>query len=556
MSNEEERKKIELFSVERPCDAKFDTSQLALQDLKQVDSHYSRRLMMLQDADIQVSWSLEDVKKYFWQFLSGEQKEIFTPQNARTVTYSLGLLFQYRMDWERKGYGLGELLNSISLLPNEELTLEFKTWETSSMQQDTSTDLEEKNASDIQTTQSDAKEVMDDYQSQEKFELGVHAEVNYGFVSASADTKYATDSSEQHKTVAKTAREGTRKSANSLSQKRSVKVAISRETGSESRSTRKIKNINQCRTLNINYYQLLKQYLVSMYLYNVEIVLFGNSHFTSGQNMVIGTILPITVAETASVDEHIASLLDYSLDSNPYRFQATILKHCVPRPDINIPDLYGVRRYAFAINPGPWEDRDHDGVAETPSGLAELLKYLYGLYSKNSPPLEMRHMKVLLEKPTSLEAATVSAIVVPTFHFLQGVKATQFTQKVKTVQEMIVDQYVETRKELTPEQLVDSWPVQVPTYGVYAETMLGQCSGCEDYFEIQRQLDLEMKQIEIEKLKLEVEKLKILNQKIQAAPPGSQVTIKNPPQNAALRLNVDVAPSGDSANVSFEEAGG
>ena len=36
--------------------------------------------------------------------------------------------------------------------------------------------------------------------------------------------------------------------------KRSIKISISRETGSEEKTTRKIKNINQCRTLNVNYY--------------------------------------------------------------------------------------------------------------------------------------------------------------------------------------------------------------------------------------------------------------------------------------------------------------
>ncbi len=554
MSQNKNDKKIEVFKLEKRCDVKFDTSQLALQDVKQINSHYSRKIIMLQDADIKVTWSLEDVKKYFWGFLTGEQKEIFSPTKARVVTHSLGLLFRYRMDWEPKGYGLGELLYSISLLPNEELTLEFKTWETSTTQKDEVSKVEEKNSSDIQSTQSDVKEVLDDYNSKENFEFSAHAEASCGWASASVDTKYSTEASEQHKTVTKAAKGGVQKSLNSLAQKRSIKVAISRETGSESKSTRKIKNINQCHTLNVNYYQLLRQYKVSMYLYDVQMVLFGNYHQTSGKQFSIGTILAFLLPEPPSREELIASLLDYSLDSNPYGFQNKILHHCTPRPDINNPDLLGKRRYAFMINPGPFKDKDNDGVLEYPIGLEELLDYLYGFYTKDSPPPEMAKISVVKEKLSLDEIETVrTEIVVPRFHFLQGVKTADFTKKIKSVKENVIEQFIEARKNLNPEQLIESWPMAIPTYGIYAETMLGKCSGCEDYFEIQRQFDLELKKLEVEKLNLEVEKLKILNQKTEQTPAGSTVTIKNPPEKSSVQLNVDITPGEEKTEVSFEK---
>ena len=50
------------------------------------------------------------------------------------------------------GYGLGELIYTVSLVPDEELTLELKTWETSKTQQDREETIDQKNVSDIKDT--------------------------------------------------------------------------------------------------------------------------------------------------------------------------------------------------------------------------------------------------------------------------------------------------------------------------------------------------------------------------------------------------------------------
>jgi hypothetical protein len=457
------------------------------------------------------------------------------------VTYSFALLFRYRMDWSPHGYGLGELLTSLSLLPNEELVLEFKTWETSKTQQDQKSEVDEKNTSDIQKTQSDVREVMDDFQSSESFDLKTHAEATWGWGSASVDANYSTSSKEHHRTTSKRARAGTQKSSNALAQKRSMKVAISRETGSESKTTRKIKNSNQCRTLNVNYFQLLKQYKISMYLYDVELILLGNTHQTSGSSVQLGTIFATTLPEPASVNEHVESLLDYSLDSNPLDFQAKILEHCTPRPDIDITDEYGNRRYAFAINPGPWEDRDNDNIKEHPAGLEELLEYLYGFYTAQSPPPDMADVDLVVEDGSAYDLSRIeTAITVPRHHFLQGLEISEFTDKVSEVRKNIIDEYLEARAGLDPEEMLDDWFVQLPTNGIYAETMLGACSGCEDYYEIDRQYDLELKELEIRKLEAEVEKLKLEN---QAAAQGEvpKILIKNPTDETDVNLQISLS---------------
>jgi len=531
--------KIELFETERACQANFDTASLALQDVPQRHSLYANKFFEFTNADVVVTWSPEDVLQYFPELSPppGSGEEFGPTVTGLEVRYTLAIVSRYRTDLEPKGYGLGELLYAISLLPNEELILEVKTWETSQTQNDSSSDIEDKNSSDIKTTASDAKEIFDDYSSKERFEFSAHEEASFWVAKASADQKYSDETTEQHKTTAKAAHERISQSANQLSQKRSVKISSTRQVGSENKSTRKLKNINQSRTLNVNIFQVLRQYLLSTYLVDSRVVLLGQPYSPAAPIVGPGGT---SVVPPASAGEMISSLRTYSLDPYGERFQSMILAHCVPRPELNPTLLHGARRYAFEVIPGPLADKDGDGVAEYPSGLQGLLDYLYGFYSPNSPPAEMKKIRVVQERTRPRARAKVlpTSIAVPRFHVLAGLARTQFTSTIERVKENVIAGWKETASALEHEWLIQREPLAVATYGTYAETMLGRCSGLEDYMEIQRQFDLEIKQKEIEKLKLEVEKMRLENQLLEQGKSLSSVTITNPPAQAALKVNV------------------
>lgn len=102
----------------------------------------------------------------------------------------------------------------------------------------------------------------------------------------------------------------------------------------------------------------------------------------------------------------------------------------------------------------------------------------------------------------------------------------------------IISQFEETKEMIGP-VIVDGEEFQkvtLPSNGVHADLSLGLCSGAEDYYEIQRQFDLEIKKLEVEKLKLEVEKLKILNKSLEKEKPD--VLIKNPSEKTSVNLNI------------------
>jgi hypothetical protein len=93
----------------------------------------------------------------------------------------------------------------------------------------------------------------------------------------------------------------------------------------------------------------------------------------------------------------------------------------------------------------------------------------------------------------------------------------QFTKELiaDTVRTKIIDRLKALRDPEKIGKPFDNWKVTMPTHGVYADVALGICSGAEDYYEVQRQFDLEIKKLEIEKLKLEAEKLRLKNTLIE-----------------------------------------
>lgn len=543
METERDSTEVDLFHVDRPCQGEFDRSTLALKQVDNAIRHYFKKGVVLQDAEItRLVKSEPDDPDYYY---TGVQR-----------TYYLGVESSYRQEWVPSGYGLGELISSISLLPSEELTMEVKTWETSKTQQDRQEELDSKNISDVKAETSDVREVLDDFQEKTHHQVDIKASANWGWGSASASYGFSNDVQTQHKTMAKSAQDLVRKSVNEVSSKRSVKMSVSREEGSEEKTTRRIKNINQCRTLNVNYYQVLKEYEVNIYLDDVVMLLFGPWVYKETWDYYVKAKWDL---EGIMVN----ALAEDALDTNKEYFQANVLPHVVPRPDavrFTAPRSEPGKEpepakaiYAYEIVPG-YVDGD-------PKGLRELLAFLFRYVSPTSPPAHMKPLSLVKEfdflqsKEAASELAATSAntvMLIPVVHYLSDIEIEAIPQKIESVNDRIVDDFLSLLDDVGERQ--SSWKETIPTHGIYAETMLGLCSGCEDYYEIQRQFDLEHKKLEIERMKLENEQLGILNQ-VSRQSPSDSIVIKDPPQNSTLTLNVAVPDAAPGTTVEFETTG-
>lgn len=494
--------KIKLSQIDRPCSGSFDLSQLALQQVDRTTHFYSHKLIHLADSDVTYDPTPWDVDSH------------------PVFTYSLALLLRYRQNWVPKGYGLGEIIYSISLLPNEETTLEVKTWETGKTSTEAGDDIESRNVSDVSAEQSDVSEIVDEMKSKENFHADAKGDVSWGFGSASASTGYASEAEDHHKATSGQQRKAAQKAVNERTQKRSLRMAASRETGREDKTTRKIKNINQTHTLNVNFYQLLKQFEVSLELYEVNLVLLG-------QPFVRTEFRPSYEQFSCHVNQ---SLLTYSLTGDPLRFRQLMLQNTMPLQELSEePILFQspcpLYRYAFQINAG--KERN----------------LLYSLWGIPIPPVRPNsttpalHMRVI--KPGVRVAKTDGgAFVAGVTHFLYDVKPSAAAAKVKSTIDRILGDLEAMRGGHLGTIKGSEWVATLPTHGVYAETMLGRCSGGEDYIEISRQYDLDAKRLEIEKLKLDVEKLRLENQLLAQGQPPSSLVVQNAPEKTAVKLEL------------------
>ncbi|GIK73613.1 MAG: hypothetical protein BroJett021_26010 [Chloroflexota bacterium] len=574
MSNNEEVT-IRPYKVQRVCEPQLDIERLVLKPVDSTESVYSRLLVKLKDAALPTS-------QYASEF-GGPGK---LGENA--YPWDLFLMLKYRQDWKPSGYGLGDLIYTVSLLPNEELTLEVKTWETSKTQQDEDIKLESFQKSDIKSSRSSSSENTTENQTKEKEYVDAKAGYSgFGF-SASVSAGWSQDVSTLNRNIAKQTQEGSNQATNEYRASRQVKMAVSRETGSEAKTTRKIKNSNQFHTLNVNYFQVLREYTVTLNLYDVSLVILGKAPYLD---------VPFYLSGLSNKTTTIKEMIEASQTAQ--RIQAFVQKYGVS-PVLTLRQLWtnvlwegalvdrlsiqypanDKDRNAFRnamlqyVRPTPgWVEPDNEGVLRwgyeiLPDQVAACLTYLYQFV-----PYDLMQMTaVLVAKGLSQDAAmssllalkpgeslrletklvprNITRILVPgPFHNVT-IKDFQETKLPQWVQH-IVDQYQEAQKQKGP-VAVDgqpSWKTTLPTQGVWADLGLGICSGGEDYYEIQRQFDLELKRMEIEKLQLEVEKLRLENQALEQGKPPASVVIKNPTDSTSINLDFTIPKTGAEVEI-------
>jgi hypothetical protein len=572
---------VNKYKIERVCTSGIDPDQLVLQPVDNSESVYSRTLVELNDA------SLPD----------SILKSVEQDGPPLVVSWDLFLMLKYRQDWKPSAYGLGELINTMSLLPNEELTIEVKTWETSKTQQDEEQKLDEQNVSDIKMTSSS----IDEATTEDKIKTHEYVDAKAGYsgfgASVSVAAGYSQDVSNFQKEFAKQTREQSEQTTNKYRATRKVRMAISRESGSESKTTRKIRNINQAYTLNVNFFGILREYEISLHLYDVSMVLLGaevslRAHTryiaidgSGGQALNLGEVINLS-SSAANVQalmqqEGISPikvirakwgtpLYDAAIPAADWtktqlkheqrvEFQKKVLECVRPAPGWMAPDSTGTYRWAYEIIPGTEE---------------ELLVYLYGFVPFSFSHIVGTALLADMQPRIAYVAASDQYVAATMPSYQDAINCAFGRQDISRQFERSADLIVgetdvilapghfaemKTREfiEVIPEWVgnildsfkqvaqtkgkVDDWKAVLPTDGIHADLSLGICSGAEDYYEVQRQFDLDLKKLEVEKLKLEVEKLKIVNKSLEKDKPD--VLIKNPTEKTSVNLNISASDS-------------
>jgi hypothetical protein len=365
-------------------------------------------------------------------------KESFVKNN-----WFIGQVLRYKQEWRPAGFGLGELIKSFSLLPLEETTLELTVWEKTKSEIEKIEDEDTKKEAEESSKRNDSKEITDESTEKHGWHVEASGSIGFGIGSASMSAG-AEGSSESHaKSMKAEAKEKTKSTSSSISQKRSVKIGSATESGSENKTIRIIKNTNRCHTVTYNFFQLLKIYDLIMTLEDAPLALLFPNAKKHLSNPAI----------RAMYQRMFEAFTDFSSD---FAFITQYL-----RIDSELGRALGYG----ASDPGLAEDLSGTALVFTvkdPVSILEGLIYFFGY--------------IVGDDLVDYEIATLTDIV---------------------------EKYIENDIALRIDdqnEPVDS--LEILTHGIYVDSMIGQCSACEDYVRMSRAHDLMMERRKIRDLEI------------------------------------------------------
>ncbi len=201
------------------------------------------------------------------------------------VPPGLYVVQRFRLATYARGFGLGDHIYSFTLFPDEEVEIEIKTWKSREQIDKTGSSIFDGQSETAESEFEDAVQQENARTSKrdKSFEAHVEAsgEASWGVGSASIQAGAKTSSAESTEQFAKNVSSSTQKIANKANRERRVEVTQSSEVktieGEETRTRRKIRNVNKCNTLNFNYFQLVRKYETRLELYDVKV------RFSSGR---------------------------------------------------------------------------------------------------------------------------------------------------------------------------------------------------------------------------------------------------------------------------------
>jgi hypothetical protein len=200
--------------------------------------------------------------------------------NAATVdvllpSYEFALYLPYAQAWELLGYSRGTLLNSVSLAPQEESTIEIFSWERMKRTREDTLGVDRESAHEVAFTDKDTREVLKEVtkDSSFTFHAGLEVQVPVGDVPVGGSVEVETKDSlrDVSRSTQQTVNEAVRKASVRMKTSRQTKITESEEVGRETKVTRKLRNPNVCRTLNIDMFEILANYRVTTTLLHERI---------------------------------------------------------------------------------------------------------------------------------------------------------------------------------------------------------------------------------------------------------------------------------------------
>ena len=194
---------------------------------------------------------------------------------ADVLKLPMAIYMPFLQQWQLDGYTRGRIVNSFSLGPGEEQTVEIFTWAKSSSSLTSSTTFEAEQETESSGTRHDALDVSHDVAHQAGFETSTDGKVGFSVgvakfnLGAAMSGRAALNDGE--KETRQTIVDATSRSTGRIRTNRTLTVTESQEAGREERITRRLTNPNSCHTLTVPFFEILANYQVSTFVRSSEV---------------------------------------------------------------------------------------------------------------------------------------------------------------------------------------------------------------------------------------------------------------------------------------------
>lgn len=216
----------------------------------------------------------------------------------------MAIYMPFLQQWKLDGYTQGRVVNSFSLGPGEEQTVEIFTWAKSGSSLTSATSYETEQETESSGTRRDALDVASDVAHQAGFETSTTGKVGFSVGVAKFDLGAAASGrlalNEGERETRQEIVDATTRSTGRVRTSRTLTVTETQEAGSEERVTRKLTNPNGCHTLTVPFFEVLANYQVSTFVRSDEVRLVA---------LIKSSLLSeVTVIDRAFVRSHESAL--------------------------------------------------------------------------------------------------------------------------------------------------------------------------------------------------------------------------------------------------------
>lgn len=180
-----------------------------------------------------------------------------------TAPPQIAVLLPLDQKWKLKSYERGRLVSSISLTPQEEVTIDVFSWDRRKTSREDTTSFDTEINAESQSLDRDTRDVFGELSKSGNVGWGLNGSYSGYGLSIGGNINNSTTLNNIGRTTLQTFHEETQKASAKVHSSRQLKITEATEEGRETRVTRKLRNSNLCHPVTYHYFELAARYDVT-----------------------------------------------------------------------------------------------------------------------------------------------------------------------------------------------------------------------------------------------------------------------------------------------------